>query len=361
MARPVAPSVTIIEVAERAGVSKSTAARALAGYGSVSERTRLAVQAAAEELGYQVNALARSMITGRTMTIGVVIPDISNSFFGNALRGISTAAREAEYDVLLSNTEGDLGLERRALSVLAAKRVDGVIIAPVSTEDTGHLEALANKGIAVTLLDRPAPQVTAASYVAVDHVGASSLAVDHLIDLGHREIGIITEAPALAGGALDQSAAAHLRPAPARLLGYAVALRGAGIGYDPSFVASSAYARTSAHAATRRLLKEHPQLTAVYCTDSELSAGAFAALQDAGIDCPGQVSLVGFDDQDWATLVRPRLTVVEQPSYELGRVALKELIATMTNPSERRKHRTLRGRLIVRDSTARPSARSLSG
>jgi LacI family transcriptional regulator len=95
-------------------------------------------------------------------------------------------------------------------------------------------------------------------------------------------------------------------------------------------------------------------VTAVYCTDSELSAGAFAALQELGIDSPGQLSLIGFDDQDWATLVRPRLTVVEQPSYQLGRTALKELIATMVNPAERRQHRTLRGRLIVRDSTARP-------
>jgi LacI family transcriptional regulator len=137
-----------------------------------------------------------------------------------------------------------------------------------------------------------------------------------------------------------------------------MALRGAGIRYDPALVTSSAYARASASAAVRRLLESQPLVTAVYCTDSELSAGAFAALQDLGIDCPGQVSLIGFDDQDWATLVRPRLTVVEQPSYQLGRTALKELIATMVNPAERRQHRTLRGRLIVRDSTARPPARA---
>jgi LacI family transcriptional regulator len=354
MARPASQSVTIIDVAERAGVSKSTAARALANYGSVSEKTRGAVQAAAEELGYQANSLARSMITGRTMTVGVIIPDISNPFFGNAVRGISTAAREERYDVLLSSTEGDIGLERRAVSVLAGKKVDGVIIAPVSTEDTEHLEALEAKGVAVTLLDRPAPKVAAASYVAVDHVGASSLAVNHLIDLGHRDIGIVTEASAMLPEQIDPALSSALRPASARLVGYAMALRGAGIRYDPALVASSAYARASASAAVRRLLESRPQVTAVYCTDSELSAGAFAALQELGIDCPGQLSLIGFDDQDWATLVRPRLTVVEQPSYQLGRTALKELLATMVNPAERRQHRTLRGRLIVRDSTARP-------
>ncbi|WP_460991713.1 LacI family DNA-binding transcriptional regulator [Sinomonas soli] len=352
--------MTIIDVARRAGVSKSTAARALADYGSVSEKTRRAVQVAADELGYQANALARSMITGRTMSVGVVVPDISNPFFANAVRGISTAAREGDYDVLLSSTDGDLGLERRAVSVLAGKKVDGVIIAPVSTEDTEHLESLEAKGIAVTLLDRPAPRVAAASYVAVDHVGASALAVNHLIDLGHRDIGIVTEASPALPEQLDHGLASALRPAQARLVGYATALRSAGIRYDPALVASSAYARASASAAVRGLLESQPQVTAVYCTDSELSAGAFAALQDLRIDCPGQVSLIGFDDQDWATLVRPRLTVVEQPSYQLGRTAMRELIVSMVNPAERRRHRTLLGRLIVRDSTARPRVGALT-
>ncbi|MGO4248441.1 LacI family DNA-binding transcriptional regulator [Paenarthrobacter sp. RAF54_2] len=353
MAQPVSESVTIIDVAQLAGVSKSTAARALAGYGSVSSKARQAVEAAADTLGYQANALARSMITGKTTTVGVVIPDISNPFFANAVRGISTAAREAGYDVLLSSTEGELGLERRAVSVLAGKRADGVIVAPVSNEDTAHLEELEAKGIAVTLLDRPAPKVTSASYVAVDHVGASALAVQHLLDLGHRNIGIVTEATALLPDQIHPEVAASLRPATARLLGYAMALRGAGIRYDPALVASSSYSRHSAGDAVRYLLKSKPSITALYCTDAEMSAGAFAALQDMGIDCPGHLSLVGFDDQDWATLVRPRLTVVEQPSYQLGRTAFKELTASMLTPYERRRNRILGGRLVVRESTAR--------
>jgi len=353
MARTGSDAVTIIEVAELARVSKSTAARALAGYGSVSGKARQAVQAAAEELGYQANALARSMITGRTMTVGVVIPDISNPFFANAVRGISTAAREAGYDVLLSSTEGEPGLERRAVSVLTGKQADGVIIAPVSTEDTDHLEELEAKGVAVALLDRPAPKVRAASYVAVDHAGASGLAVHHLLDLGHRDIGIVTEAAALLPEEIDPEVASTLRPANARLWGYAMALRSAGIRYDPALVASSSYARGSAGDAVRFLLESRPHVTALYCTDGELSAGAFAALQDMGIDCPGQVSLVGFDDQDWATLVRPRLTVVEQPSYQLGRTVFTELIASIVTPDQRRRNRILGGRLVVRDSTAR--------
>jgi LacI family transcriptional regulator len=353
MDRSTVETATIIEVAARAGVSKSTAARALAGYGSVSEKARMAVRMAAEELGYQPNALARSMITGRTMTLGVVIPDVSNHFFANAVRGISTAARESQYDVLLSSTEGDIGLERRALDVLASKRVDGVIVAPVSTEDTDHLERLGARGVAVTLLDRPAPKVKEASYVAVDHVEASGLVVNHLIDLGHRRIGILTALAAMAGQP-QEGTPENLRPSAARLFGYAQALRGAGIRYNPSYVGHSAYSRAAASEAAARLLRENPELTALYCTDNELSAGAFAALQDLEIDCPGRISLVGFDDQDWTTLVRPRLTVIEQPSYQLGMAAVQELLATIAGPGQRRRRKVLRGRLIIRDSTARP-------
>ncbi|MGX1163000.1 LacI family transcriptional regulator [Arthrobacter sp. SLBN-100] len=355
MSRPPLPPATIIDVAAKAGVSKSTAARALARYGSVSAKTREAVQKAADELGYQPNALARSMITGRTKTIGVVIPDVGNHFFAVAMRGISTAAREAGYEVLLSSTEGDLALERRAVELLAGKRVDGIVVAPVSTEDTDHLERLEGQGIAVTLLDRPAPKVKAASFVSVDHVEASTLAVNHLIDLGHREIGIVTEALMPAGWKPDaRQESKKLRPSAARLVGYVNALRGAGLRYRHEYVAWSAYAKASAYEATRRLVRDNPGLTAVYCTDSELSAGAFAALQDLKISCPKDMSLIGFDDQDWATLVRPRLTVVDQPSYQLGMAATEELLSTIGSAQDRRGDRTLSGRLIVRDSTARP-------
>ena len=349
MSRSPLHAATIIDVAQHAGVSKSTAARALAGYGSVSEKTRVRVEAVAQELGYRPNELARSMITGQTKTLGVVIPDISSHFFANAMRGISIAAREAGYELLLSSTEGDLGLERRATELLAAKRVDGIIVAPVSTDDTVHLERLEVQGIAVTLLDRPAPKVTAASYVSVNHVEASGMAVNHLIDLGHRHIGIVTEADSLASGEV-----ALLRPSAARLVGYRDALRGAGIRYREKYVAHSAYAKTSACAATQRLIRENPQLTAIYCTDSELTAGSFAALQDLDIACPRDLSLIGFDDQEWATLVRPRLTVVEQPNYQLGRAAGEEVLSAITDPEGHRRSRTLSGRLIVRDSTGRP-------
>ena len=355
MSQPPLPPATIIDVALKAGVSKSTAARALARYGSVSPKTRERVQKAADELGYQPNALARSMITGRTRTIGVVIPDVGNHFFAVAMRGISTAARDAGYEVLLSSTEGDLALERRAVELLAGKRVDGIVIAPVSTEETEHLERLESQGIAVTLLDRPAPKVKAASYISVNHVEASSLAVNHLIDLGHRDIGIVTEALMPAGWqASVPEAGKKLRPSAARLLGYVNALQSAGIRYRDEYVAHSAYAKAAAYQATRRLIRDNPGLTAIYCTDSELSAGAFAALQDLEIACPKDMSLIGFDDQEWATLVRPKLTVVDQPSHQLGMAATNELLLAIGAPQDRRGDRTLSGRLIVRDSTARP-------
>src|SRR4051794_3427703 len=146
-------SPTIPDVARRAGVSTATAARALGGYGAVSESAREAVLAAAEELGYQRNDLARAMITGRTNTIGLVIADIENPFFARAARGVSDAARVAGYEVILTNTDEDAAVERSNVQLLQAKRVDGLLVAPTSADGT-HLAGVAQGGCPVVLFDR---------------------------------------------------------------------------------------------------------------------------------------------------------------------------------------------------------------
>src|SRR3954453_15669199 len=146
-------SPTIPDVARRAGVSTATAARALGGYGAVSDVAREAVLAAAEEIGYQRNELARAMITGRTNTIGLVIADIENPFFAGAARGVSDAARAAGYEVILTNTDEDPEVERSAVRLLQAKRGDGILIAPTSP-DGDHLASTAQSGCPVVLFDR---------------------------------------------------------------------------------------------------------------------------------------------------------------------------------------------------------------
>src|SRR4051812_15382326 len=145
---------TIPDVAREAGVSPATAARALGAYGSVRPETRARVSAAAERLGYRPNELARSMITGKTNTIGAVVADIENPFFARTTRGITDAARAAGFEVILVNTDEDVNSERSALKVLLDKQVDGVVVAPASSQETGHLREAQECGAEIVLIDR---------------------------------------------------------------------------------------------------------------------------------------------------------------------------------------------------------------
>lgn len=309
----------------------------------------------AAELGYRPNGVARSMITGNTETVGVVIPDMSNRFFSAALQSIARTIRQHGYELLVSSTEGEPALERRSVEVLSTKRVDGLIVAPVLGADTDHLRRLADSGTALVLLDRPAPKVSGTSFVSVDNVEASRLAVDHLIGLGHRHIGIISEAryDATVTRAAEPSPTAH-RPSTMRLAGYVRAMTDAGLEVRPEHIAHSAYSSAASYAATTRLLNVTPQVTAIYCTDNVLSVGAFAALQDSGCHCPRDISLVGFDDHDWAPLVRPRLTVVAQPTEVIGVTAAEDLLTAIADPAREPATHLLPARLVTRDSTAPP-------
>ncbi|MCP2163578.1 LacI family DNA-binding transcriptional regulator [Goodfellowiella coeruleoviolacea] len=348
-------TVTIVDVARAAGVSKSTAGRALAGAAEVSARTRDKVARVAAELGYRPNQLARSMITGNTQTVGVVVPDLSNRFFAEVLQSTARTVRKHGYEVLVSSTEGEPELERRAVETLAAKRVDGLIVAPLDGTDDDHLRRLAEDGTALVLLDRRAPGVDRASFVSANNIEASRLAIDHLIRLGHRHIGIISEArydPALLD--VTEPSAAGLRPSAMRLAGYLQAMTAAGVPTRPDHVMHSAYSSAISYDATRTLLRTNPEITAIYCTDNVLSAGAFAAVQDSGLRCPQDLSLIGFDDHEWATLVRPRLTAVEQPTEAIGVAAAEDLLDAIATPARPPVTRLLAAHLVVRDSTAVP-------
>lgn len=340
--------VTIVDVAKAAGVSKSTAGRALAGAGEVSARTREKVARVAAELGYRPNSLARSMITGNTQTVGVVIPDMSNRFFAAVLQSIARTVRKHGYEVLVSSTEGEPELERRSVEIFAAKRVDGLVMASLQTAGTEHLQRLVADDIPLVLLDRAAPDVPRASFVSVNNAEASELAVNHLITLGHRDIAIISEARYQPG------AAPGTRPSAMRLDGYVQAMRAAGLGVAPELVCHSAYSSAISYDTVRTLLRSNPDVTAIYCTDNVLSAGAFAAVQDSSLRCPEDVSLIGFDDHEWATLVRPRLTVVEQPTEAIGVAAAEDLLDAIADRSRTSMTRLLPAELVVRDSTAPP-------
>lgn len=349
---------TVLDVAKLAGVSTATAARALGGYGSVSPATLQRVQAAAAELGYRPNALARSMITGLTHTIGVVLADIENPFFYGALRGITDTARSRGFDVLLANTDEDPADERSAVAALVERRIEGLILCPTDGESRAHLNDLINSGMPIVLLDRPMRGLKADS-IGLDNRQAAAEATRHLIALGHRRIGIITGGPPEAEELLRRPQMKGVERIgnttfPARAAGFRDTMLAAGIEPRPEYLSAGGFHRHDAETATRELMRLEQPPTAIIAFDSILTLGALLAFRDLGLRCPADVSLVGFDDADWAEVVSPPLTVVRQPVYDIGVKACQLLLDRIKNPDRKVSTHRLKGAFIERASTAPP-------
>lgn len=346
---------TLTDVARTAGVSRATAARALGGYGSVSVEARERVQAAAAELRYQPNAVARSMITGTTGTLGAVISDIELGFFAQAVRGITDAANAEGFEVIVANTDEDPVKERAAVRVLVSKRVDGLIVAPAAPAETAHLEDALDHGVPVVLLDRGSASPRFDS-VVVDNERAAMKAVTLLVRLGHRRIAILIE------GATARSAS-ELRAGPMprgvmtsalREAGWAAALRAAHIPVTDALIRRSTYDRQQARAAASAALAEPDPPTAFLATDEIMTLGTLDAILGAGLRIPEDVSLIGFDDVPWTTLVRPPLTVVAQPVRELGATATHRVLARIAGAVGPPEETVLPTSLITRGSTGPP-------
>lgn len=347
--------VTIVDVAREAGVSKSTASRVMAGRGSASPGAHDRVTEAAARLGYQPNALAKAMVSGNSNTIGIVIPDISSPFFSAVTRGLSDAARMAGFEVIISNTDNDADIESKALELLGEKRVDGIIVAPVFQDHSVALETLRTQQFPLIYLDRRGGIEDTTPLVSLDHVAASRLATEHLIRLGHRRIAIVTEA----GDHLDRLLASsaptgRLRPSGQRLKGYLDALLTEGIEVDPELVINAGYDPDDARVQVAERLRTVSDVTAVYGTDSVLTSGAFRALRELGLRYPEDVSFLGFDDQEWSTMVQPEVTVVSQPRYRIGAVAASCLIERIRHPEAELDDVALPANLTVRQSTEAP-------
>jgi LacI family transcriptional regulator len=351
---------TIPDVARQAGVSTATAARALGGYGSVSPATYQRVLDAANGLGYRPNGLARSMITGTTQTLGVVLADIENPFFYRALRGITDTARSRGYDVVLANTDEDAENEGKALSILAERRVDGLIICPANGDDRSHLTDLVASGLPVVLLDRPVPGL-AADMVGLDNRKAAAEATQCLIDHGHTRIAIVTGGPPSIEPTLRRPGMRGVQNISvttlgSRAAGYRDALVAAGIGLRPDYLSANGFHRDDATAATKAFLALPEPPTAILAFDSILSLGVLLGLRELGLRCPDDVSLIGFDDAEWAEVVTPPMTVLRQPVYEIGAKACELLLDRVAGADRRPSRHRLLGRLVERESVAAPPA-----
>ena len=352
---------TISDVAAAAGVGRATAARTLGGYGYVSPELRERVLAAAEQIGYRTNALARSMSTGVTHTLGVIVADIGNPFFAGVVRGISDTSRERGFDTIVLSTHEDLGEEIAAMNVLIDKRVDGVIVASAAVEraDVAHLNAAIDHSIPVVLVDREVSHLDLDA-VVIDNREAARGAVDSLIHAGHTRIGFVwgpsTDERPSTRRELLAAASKNLWTDAERLRGYLDALDDAGIRFDPDLVMVGEKTELRATDEVARMLALPDRATAIFCTETDAMTGTLRAVRAAGLAYPADVSLIGFDDSSWAAVMDPPLTMIAQPMHALGSQAAATLLALIDGEETPRSRHTLETRLVPRASVAPPPA-----
>ncbi|WP_104167746.1 LacI family DNA-binding transcriptional regulator [Arthrobacter sp. SX1312] len=357
-------SPTISEVAAAAGVGRATVARSLGGYGSVSEPTRAHVLAVAARLGYRANTLARSMTTGVTKTLGVVLADIANPFFAGVLRGLSDTAKREGYDLLVLSTNEKLAEEQAAVGLLLDKQVDGLVIASAATagDDLSHLLVARERNTPLVLIDRLVSGFDADS-VVINNREAAREAVTTMIDAGHTRIGFVwgpvTVQPAEDLGTMRSVIAGALWSDGERLSGYLDALLEAGIEFDTSLVTHVLKTEGQAARAVSGMLALAQPPTAFFTTETDATVGTLRALRTRGLRYPDDVSLLGFDDTPWAAVMDPPLTMVAQPMQEVGARAAAIVIGRIKGDDSDVVHDVLPARLVQRHSVQHRAVRAL--
>lgn len=303
--------ITLNDVAREARVSATTVSHVINGTRFVAPDTAERVLRAIERLRYEVNFNARNLKSGRSRVIGLLVSDVTNPHFSGVVRGVEDVANRAGYHMILCNTDEDPEKELSYLRVLRSKGADGALFVPTGTRHE-YLDHLVEAGFPLVFVDRALADLPCDAVLA-DNVGGAHQAVDHLIRLGHRRIGIIARLER--GGIRSQ-----------RLQGYRRALREHGLAEDPELIRDANARREEGFEQTLALLELDEPATAIFATHNLTALGALAALDARGRRIPADVALVGFGDFEWAPLMRPRLTTVVQPEYEIGAQAAEWLI-----------------------------------
>lgn len=295
---------TIKEVAERAGVSLGTASNVIGGAARVGKARTARVLAAIKELDYHPNEVARSLKVKQTKLLGMVLPDITNPFFSDLIRGAENAALERGYLLLTANTDEQVEREKRFVAALRSRRVDGILLAATASKNETHLKGVVAAGVPIVCLDRVAPGL-AVDAVLADNVRGTQECVRHIVRLGHKKIAIIT-------GSLE------LQIASERLAGYRAALEEAGIRYSGDLVMEGDFREEAGYRLGKELLLRQERPSAIFACNGVMTLGLLMALDELGVKCPQEVALATFDDLPFAHSFHPRLTAVAQPANSIG-------------------------------------------
>ncbi len=324
---------SIRDVAEHAGVSIATVSHVLNGTRKVADSTRKQVEEAFVVLNYRPNRIARSLRTSVNHTIGMVIPDHANPFFAETARGVEDAAFEKGYGVLLCNSDGSVDKENRYGESLIESMVSGVVL--ISTGLTSKLvDEMQRRNIPVVVVDRELPR-TDVDAVLPEHFDGAVAATELLLQLGHTRIGCI-------------SSAAGVLAADERLRGFRQAMSGAGA---TEMVVEGDFQYEGGYLAAQQILRSSAPPTAIFACNDLMAIGALRVAKEEGLDVPGDLSIVGFDNIAAARFTNPALTTVAQPVQQIGSLATELLIRRIGDPSLPTERRTVTTELVEREST----------
>ncbi len=330
------------EIARDLGVSVVTVSKVLRNHSDISAETRKRVLQRMKEVNYQPNPAARTLVTGRTNLIGLIVPDLVHPFFAQVAKGISAKLRTQEYSLIISSSEDDPNMERREIDQMLARRVDALILA--STQSSGEsLRRMEDQGIPYVLLDRKVPGISA-NFVGIDDVNAGMMATNHLIEIGCKTIAHI--------GGSDVSTALD------RQSGYSIALAQHLLGLPPEYIVKYGHGDDAGDATgyngMKRLLRLNPRPDGVFCCNDPIAMGALRAILDAGLKIPQDVAVVGCGNVHYDDLLRVPLSSIDQDSSGLGTSAAKLALNIIKRESKAAPKTVLMSsRLVIRASSQR--------
>lgn len=336
-------SVTIYDVAREANVSMATVSRVVNGNPNVKPTTRKKVLATIEQLGYRPNAVARGLASKKTTTVGVIIPDISSMFISELARGIEDIATMYKYNVILSNSDQNKDKELQLINTMYEKQVDGILFMGGNIQDE-HVENFSSSSV---------PVVIAATYdetntipsVNIDYKKAACEATQLLIDNGHNH-------PAFVYGQEDIKKRNALK-----YEGYMQAIKESGVAINKDFIVRTGYSYEAGIEGAQQLLALNERPTAIFAASDEMAVGVIHGIQDAGLSVPEDIEVIGFNNTRLSTMVRPKLTTIVQPTYDIGAVSMRLLTKFMNKEEVEEKKVILPHRIIERNSTKPNSSR----
>lgn len=336
--------ITIYDIAKDVGVSPTTVSRALNHHPAVQEKTKKKIFEAALKMGYQSNIFAANLRTKRTNNIGVIVPRLNSNFQSSVLAGMENAANEAGLNLIISQSLESFKKEKANANTMFNSRVDGLLVSLASdTENIDHYAPFLKKGIPILFYDRIAEE-SGCTGIVIDNIQAAQKVTEHLIEQGCKRIVHVL-------GNIKINVYAD------RLKGYKYALLDHDIPFDPSLVFHSDLNEEAGEEIVRKIMEMKPLPDGLFVSNDACAASCIRHLKLAGIRIPEDIAVVGFNNDVISRLVEPNITTVNYPGYEMGELAMKNLIDHLENPNkgilEKTNKITLRSELIIRGSSKR--------